>query len=61
MRESQRILQENTGNIWNIEAVFLSGIFRIFSDDLRTDPSGNNWNLSESAEKFRAGILLPTF
>ncbi len=30
MRESHRILQGNTGNIWNMEAVFPPGIFRIF-------------------------------
>jgi hypothetical protein len=33
-----------------MEAVFPPGIFRIFSDDFRTDPSGNHWNLSESTE-----------
>jgi hypothetical protein len=33
MRESQRILQESTGNRWNIEAVFQPEIFRIFPVD----------------------------
>jgi hypothetical protein len=31
MRESHRILEENTGNRWNMEAVFRPGIVRIFS------------------------------
>jgi hypothetical protein len=31
MRESHRILQENTGNRWNMEAVFRPKIIRIFS------------------------------
>jgi len=64
MRESHRILQENTGNIWNMEAVFPPGIFRIFSDVFRKDPLGKHWNLSEStgkkSGKFPVGILLPT-
>jgi hypothetical protein len=30
MRESHWILQENTGNIWNMEAVFPPGISRFF-------------------------------
>jgi hypothetical protein len=47
MRESHRILQENTGNTWNMEAVFRSGISRIFSDDFRTDPTGKHWKLLE--------------
>jgi len=31
LRGSHRILQENTGNIWNMEAVFPPGIFRTFT------------------------------
>ena len=51
MRESHRILQENTGNTWNMEAAFPPGIFRIFSDDFRTDPARKHWKLSESTGK----------
>ncbi len=51
IQESHRILQGNAGNIWNMEAVFPSGISRIFSDDFRTDPAGKHRNLSESTEK----------
>jgi hypothetical protein len=32
--------QENMGNSWSMEAVFPSGIFRVFSDDFRTVPTG---------------------
>ncbi len=32
MRESHRILKENTENRWNIEAVFRPKIAQIFSD-----------------------------
>ncbi len=46
MRKNHRILQENTGNIWNMKAVFPLGIFRIFSDDFRKDPLGKIWKLS---------------
>jgi hypothetical protein len=42
MRESHRILQENTENTWNMEALFQSGISRIFSDDFQTDPAGKH-------------------
>jgi hypothetical protein len=51
MRESRRILQENTGNTRYIEAVFQSGISRIFFDDFRMDPAGKHWKLLESTEK----------
>jgi hypothetical protein len=60
MQESHRILQENTGNTWNMEAVFWSGISRIFSDDFRKDPAEKQWKLLESTGKFPTGILLPT-
>jgi hypothetical protein len=33
MRKSHRILQENTGNRWNMEAVFRPEIVRIFPVD----------------------------
>jgi hypothetical protein len=49
--ESHRILKENTGNIWNMEAVFPPGIFQNFFDDFRTDPVGKHENLSESSGK----------
>jgi hypothetical protein len=48
IRESHRILQENT---WNMEAVFRSVISRIFSDDFRMNPAGKHWNSSESTGK----------
>jgi hypothetical protein len=51
MRKNHRILQKNTGKIWNMEAVILPRIFRIFSDDFRKDPSGKHWMLLESTEK----------
>jgi hypothetical protein len=44
MRESHRIVQENTGNTCNMETVFRSGISRTFSDDSRMDPAGKHWN-----------------
>jgi hypothetical protein len=31
MPKSHRILNENTGNIWNMDGVFWPGIFRIFA------------------------------
>jgi hypothetical protein len=51
MQESHWILQENTGNIWDMEAVFPPEIYRIFSDDFRKDPLGNHGKLSESTGK----------
>jgi hypothetical protein len=51
MRESHRTLQENTGNIWNMEALFSPKIFQIFSDDFWKDPLGKHWKLSESTGK----------
>jgi len=36
MQESHRILQENTGNRWNMEAVFRPEIVQIFSGSFRT-------------------------
>jgi hypothetical protein len=44
MRESHRILQESTGNRWNMEAVF------------RPELGGKHW---KKYDKFPAGILLP--
>jgi hypothetical protein len=34
-----------------MEAVFRSGISRIFLDDFLTDPAGKYWNLLESTDK----------
>jgi hypothetical protein len=63
MRESHRILQENTGNRWNMEAVFRPEIVRIFSGGFlsnscafRQEPAGNH---QKKSENFPAGILLP--
>jgi hypothetical protein len=63
MRESHRILQENTGNRWNVEAVFRPEIVQIFSGGFlstsctfRQEPPGNH---RKKSEKFPAGILLP--
>ncbi len=47
MRESHRILQENTGNTWNMQAVFRSGITRIFSEGILPESTGSYWNLPE--------------
>jgi hypothetical protein len=60
MRESHWLLQENTQNTWNMEAVFRLGISRIFSYDFRTDPAGKHWKFLESTGKFPTGILLST-
>ncbi len=58
-----RILQENTGNRWNIEAVFWLEIFRIFSGGFlptscafQQEPVGNH---RQKSRKFPTGILLP--
>jgi hypothetical protein len=51
-----RILQENTGNRWNMEAVFRPGIVWIFSGGFLCFPAGTG---QKSSEKFPAGILLP--
>jgi hypothetical protein len=63
MRESHRILQENTGNRWNMETVFRPGIVRIFSSlflptscAFRQEPVENQRKKSKT---FPAGILLP--
>ncbi len=63
MRESHRILQENAGNRWNMEAVFRPEIVRIFSGRLLPiscaflqELAGND---RKKSEKFPAGILLP--
>jgi hypothetical protein len=60
---SREILQENTGNRWNMKAVFRLEIVRIFSGEFlstscafRKEPAGNHWKKSEN---FPAGILLP--
>jgi hypothetical protein len=63
MRESHRILQENTGYRWNMEAVLRPEIARIFSGGFlstscafRQKPAGNH---RKKSENFPAGILLP--
>ncbi len=63
MRESHHILQESTGNHWNMEAVFRPENFRIFSGGFlptscafQQEAGGKHWKKSE---KFPAGILLP--
>ncbi len=60
---SRGILQENTGNRWNMEAVFRPGIVRIFSSrflstssDFRQEPAENH---RKKTGQFPAGILLP--
>jgi hypothetical protein len=60
---SRGILQENTENRWNMEAVFLPEIVRIFSGgflstscDFRQETAGNHRKKSENVP---AGILLP--
>jgi hypothetical protein len=63
MRESHRIPHENTGNRWNMEAVFRPGIVRIFSCPFlstscasRHEPTENH---RKKSKKLPAGILLP--
>jgi hypothetical protein len=53
LQESHRILQENTENIWNIEAVFPPGIFRIFSNDFRRILSESTGSCRNPLEKIR--------
>jgi hypothetical protein len=50
------ILQENTGNRWNMEAILRTKIVRIFSGGLLCFPTGTG---QKSSEKFPSGILLP--
>ena len=63
MRKSHRILQENTRNRWNMEAVFRPEIDRTFSGGFQPtscafwlETAGNYWKKSE---EFPVGILLP--
>jgi len=53
MLESHRILQGNTRNTWNMEAVFPPGILCNFSNNFLTDPAGKQWKLLESTGKIR--------
>jgi hypothetical protein len=60
---SRGILQENTGNRWNVEAVLRPEIVRIFSggflstsDAFWQEPAGNH---RKKSENFPVGILLP--
>ncbi len=55
MRESHRILQENTGNHWNVEAVFRPKTDQIFtsgflptSRTFQQEPAGNHGKRSEN-------------
>jgi hypothetical protein len=58
-----RFRQESTGNRWNVEAVFPSENFRIFSDDFRPVPAEKRRKLTgihgKKSNKFPVGILLP--
>ncbi len=47
MRESQRILQENTGNTWNMEEAFRSGVSRMISGRILPESTGSCWNPPE--------------
>jgi hypothetical protein len=58
----RRILQENTGNCWNMEAVFRPEIVRMFSDGFLgsyyafwQEPAGNH---RKKSENFPAATLL---
>ncbi len=63
MREIHRILQESTGNRWNMEAVFRvrnwPDFFRWIPVNFLCFPTGTGPKSSEKSEKFPAGILLP--
>jgi hypothetical protein len=48
-----QILRENTGNIWNTEAVFSFGIFRIFSNNSGRILSESTGNCRNPPEKIR--------
>ena len=62
-RKKRWILQEYTGSHWNMEAVFRSENFRIFSDDFRPVSGGkaqeSDRNAPEKSGNFPARILLP--
>jgi hypothetical protein len=59
---TDRFRQESTGNRWNVEAVFPTEIFRIFSDDFRPVPAGKHRKFTgihrKKSNKFPVGILL---
>jgi hypothetical protein len=57
LRESHWIPQENTVNIWNMEAVFPPGFFPMISGKILSESTGN---CRHPPEKFPTGILLPT-
>jgi hypothetical protein len=63
MRQSQRILQQNTENRWNVEVVFRPEIVRIFSVEFPPTSCTFQQELpgthGEKSEKFPTGILLP--
>ena len=59
-RKNLRFPQENTGNQWNVEAVFRPEFFRIFSGWLPTRSCRNKQELTgKKFENFPAEILLP--
>jgi hypothetical protein len=54
MRESQRILQENTGNRWNVEVVFrpeTEDFFRSIPANFLCFPAGTGQKSSEKIRK----------
>jgi len=57
------VRQKSIGNHWNVEAVFPTEIFRIFSDDFRPVPAGEYGKLTgihwKKSNKFPVGILPP--
>jgi hypothetical protein len=59
MRESHRIRQENTGNRWNMEAIFRSEMVRIFPVDSSQLFMFSNRNWQKIIGKNPAGMLLP--
>jgi hypothetical protein len=63
--ESRRVLQENTGNHWNMEEVFQPEFVRIFSGGFlstssafRQEPAANH---RKKFRKFPAETLLPQY
>jgi hypothetical protein len=60
MQESHRILQENTGNRWNMEAVLRPEIVRIFSGGFLCFPAGTSRKSSEKIRKFSGRITAST-
>jgi hypothetical protein len=55
----RRILQENTGNRWDIEAEFRPENFQVFPVDSCEIPVFSGSKSSGKSKKFPTGILLP--